>query len=1388
MNIKTKTKFSILLSFLLTLVMVVGLLPMGQVAYAEEVYPDADQVSINEKYFYNTKLYYTNGAESTGSLADNPNWNAHYDPTTGILELNNFDDGAIRVGGSIEKNITIKLTGTNKITSTSQYGIWNINGGDITITADSNATLEINVENSETATGISADTGSSHTTGSVTLQGYADVIVKANTTGAYKYAYGIKGCVNASVIENASFKAICSGTNNGYGYGIYAAGGVTIDTNGTIDIDVTGCAGPNNICCIGGTHAHTLTKVGKGILKYPSAGGAIAPASSEFSESTHAINKDPINCVESYRYGTPYTVTVESGMADVYGLMNIQSARFVKGDTVTVTANTISDLTFKKWTSADVTVASETSAATTFTMPDKDVTVTANYNLFTTEPSFTKTSDTKGMISFTLSTTPSSAPKLVEKDSDTVVGSTYFYGSTLDRSNTVTDGTGTYNVPAGEYRIAVEYGGTWLYSDVFTVSYAAGSTFNVTFTNGGNTTFTGEATVIQGTAYTCTIVPDTGYELEKSYITVKSNHVDVNSADWTYDAATGDLVIAASAVIGNIEIYAKAADARVDVTFINGGNTTFTGEAKVIKGTSYTCTIVPDTGYELPKYNIIVKCNNVDLNSADWTYDAATGELVIAASAVTGNIQIYAKAVEVPSFNVTFTNGGNTAFTGEAKVIKGTSYTCTIVPDTGYELPKYNIIVKCNNVNLNDADWTYDATTGKLEIAASAVTDNITIYAKAVDARVNVTFTNGGNTTFTGEDKVIKGTAYTCTIVPDTGYELPKYNIIVKCNNVNLNDADWTYDATTGKLEIAASAVTDNITIYAKAVDARVNVTFTNGGNTTFTGEDKVIKGTAYTCTIVPDTGYELPKYNIIVKCNNVDLNSADWTYDAATGELVIAASAVTGNIRIYAKADEKNIPVVTYTVSFAANGGTGTMADVTGISGEYTLPANGFTAPAGKQFKAWSVNGVEKAVGDKITVTANTTVTAVWEDIPVVTYTVSFDANGGTGSMADVTGISGEYTLPANGFTAPAGKQFKAWSVNGVEKAVGDKITVTANTTVTAVWEDIPVVTYTVSFDANGGTGSMADVTGVSGEYTLPANGFTAPDGKQFKAWSAGGVEKAAGDKITVTANTTITAVWENIPAATYKVTVTNGTGGGNYAAGATVSITANEASTGEMFDKWEVVSGSITLADANSATTTFVMPAGAVSVKATYKEAPHTHSYGSEWKTDADKHWHECSCGDKSEEAAHTAGDWITDTAATATTDGTKHKECTVCGYVMETATIPATGIEHTHNYSSDWKADADEHWNECECGDKANKAAHADENNDGKCDICDYAMGNADNPGGEIEPDKTGLSGGAIAGIVIGSVAGAAALGCGGFAIFWFVIKKKKFADLIALFKKK
>ena len=87
---------------------------------------------------------------------------------------------------------------------------------------------------------------------------------------------------------------------------------------------------------------------------------------------------------------------------------------------------------------------------------------------------------------------------------------------------------------------------------------------------------------------------------------------------------------------------------------------------------------------------------------------------------------------------------------------------------------------------------------------------------------------------------------------------------------------------------------------------------------------------------------------------------------------------------------------------------------------------------------------------------------------------------------------------------------------------------------TAVAISGATPPTTYTVSFNANGGTGAMADVTGVAaGAYTLPANGFTAPDGKRFVGWatSAGGTATAAGGTITVSANVTLYAIWEEIP-----------------------------------------------------------------------------------------------------------------------------------------------------------------------------------------------------------------------------------------------------------------
>ncbi len=214
------------------------------------------------------------------------------------------------------------------------------------------------------------------------------------------------------------------------------------------------------------------------------------------------------------------------------------------------------------------------------------------------------------------------------------------------------------------------------------------------------------------------------------------------------------------------------------------------------------------------------------------------------------------------------------------------------------------------------------------------------------------------------------------------------------------------------------------------------------------------------------------------------------------------------------------------------------------------------------------------------------------------------------------------------------------------------------------------------------GGTATVAAGTTITRamegvEVTVTAQ---APDGKHFVKWvvKAGGItlanETSATTTFTMPANdVTIEAECAENPVEAYTLTVIKGTA--SVAAGTpitdkieqntVVTVTADAPETGKVFDKWVVLEGNVTLADATKATTTFTMPASAVKIEATYKDAPpsHTHSYGTDWKYDDNNHWHECACGDKADTAAHSF-QWVIDKAATKEATGIKHEECTVCG----------------------------------------------------------------------------------------------------------------------------
>ena len=79
------------------------------------------------------------------------------------------------------------------------------------------------------------------------------------------------------------------------------------------------------------------------------------------------------------------------------------------------------------------------------------------------------------------------------------------------------------------------------------------------------------------------------------------------------------------------------------------------------------------------------------------------------------------------------------------------------------------------------------------------------------------------------------------------------------------------------------------------------------------------------------------------------------------------------------------------------------------------------------------------------------------------------------------------------------------------------------------------------------------------------------------------------------------------------------------------------------------------------------------------------HTHSYGTAWKYDSTNHWHECSCGEKTDISQHISNGGVITVPPTATTAGVRVYSCYICGYAFRTETVPATGYDYYPTYPS-------------------------------------------------------------------------------------------------------
>ncbi|MDU0945027.1 MAG: SpaA isopeptide-forming pilin-related protein [Anaerococcus vaginalis] len=234
------------------------------------------------------------------------------------------------------------------------------------------------------------------------------------------------------------------------------------------------------------------------------------------------------------------------------------------------------------------------------------------------------------------------------------------------------------------------------------------------------------------------------------------------------------------------------------------------------------------------------------------------------------------------------------------------------------------------------------------------------------------------------------------------------------------------------------------------------------------------------------------------------------------------------------------------------------------------------------------------------------------------VNHTITFDGNGGKWHMDPVTVEEGsQYDLPGSSFIAPDGKEFDGWLVNGEKKNPGDRITVTSDLTIQAQWRNKAPEQATVSFSPGEGSGTMADEkVNVGSNYILPANGFNAPTGKEFKAWNVSGQEKQPGDVIQINANVTIKAIWKEKEPETYNVIVQNPQEGGTITAEPTSATAGTQINLTVKPNKgYEIESVTMngqTLTADTDGKYKFKMPASNATVSATFKQKEEGPSEG--------------------------------------------------------------------------------------------------------------------------------------------------------------------------------
>ena len=261
----------------------------------------------------------------------------------------------------------------------------------------------------------------------------------------------------------------------------------------------------------------------------------------------------------------------------------------------------------------------------------------------------------------------------------------------------------------------------------------------------------------------------------------------------------------------------------------------------------------------------------------------------------------------------------------------------------------------------------------------------------------------------------------------------------------------------------------------------------------------------------------------------------------------------------LYAVWKNNNPTKPSYTITYNANGGTGAPSAQTKTENVNLTISSAVPVRSGYTFLGWSTSKTATTAqykpGDIYNTNASATLYAVWKKNPN-TYTITYNANGGTGAPSAQTKTENVNLIISPVEPFKNGYTFVGWNTNksatSAQYHSGDIYIRNASMTLYAVWKkaETPITTYTINYDANGGTGAPSKQVSNIGVSVIISNVKPTRNGYIFLGWSTNSastnVQYSSGTVYSLNASMTLYAVWEKeeLPIKNYVITY-NANGG---------------------------------------------------------------------------------------------------------------------------------------------------------------------------------------------------------------------------------------------------